>query len=59
MRDHEMILLDGIWQCLYCSRRVIADRHQFRVLDPGEFGVSHFGSSGSMTMGLTLDVTRD
>ena len=56
---HEMILVDGVWECPACGRRVILDAHQFKVLEQGEFNVQHFGTASVPGVEIGVNVRAD
>jgi hypothetical protein len=45
--SHEMIQIDGVWECVSCPRRLVfgADRLPM-VLERGDTDVQHFGTIG-------------
>ncbi len=55
--SHEMVLVEGMWECSQCSRRFLFTDNGRLFLDRGDDNVIHFGSSGPVTaMDATIDV---
>lgn len=45
---HEMQLVDGVWTCPECGRRV--QMEPLKVLDKGDQSVRHYGATGGIVL---------
>lgn len=58
--SHEMIQTDaenGVWECASCPRKIVLTGDNYKVLEQGNFDVTHFGSTvpGLMLDSLTVE----